>query len=624
MKSLLLAALLAGGARAQDHQRPPHSPEDLAQVRQVTEVRVSPDGETLAFITDITGALEVWTVPSEGGWPTQVSFLGEQASGLRYSSDGKTLAFSSDFGGDERPDLYLVPAAGGKVENVTHSTRAETSPRFSPDSKRLAFLADPGRPFLFQLMVLDLETRIERQLTAENETLHNPVWSRDGRLIAVTRSGDDQKGSLLLVDADSATVRIIAAPVEGGILYPEQFGDQGVSLLARATNPKGFLQLYLIDLKSGRGEFVGPETWDVEHALMHPKAGMIFTRNEGGASGLYRMTGRSKGQVMLAPRGRIDAIDLDDSGGTLAYLWSDSARPPDAWILRPGKGEPRRVTESLLGGIKNEDLSPGKIIAYDSFDRRRVHAILIRPRVHRLGSPPPLIVDVHGGPDWQSFDDFHPLRQALAEAGFVVVAPNYRGSSGFGREFLDLNNRDWGGGDLRDILWVVRRLQEGGEIDPARAAIMGGSYGGYMTLTALTKSADVWSAGVEAYGMPDLVQDYELSKDRFADWYETEMGNPKANAALFRDRSSIHFLDRVTAPLLIFQGANDTNVPEAESRLVYDALKKRGMPAELVVYPDEGHGFTKRKNRVDYYKKTVEFFIRHLSLKEPQAKPAGE
>ena len=165
------------------------------------------------------------------------------------------------------------------------------------------------------------------------------------------------------------------------------------------------------------------------------------------------------------------------------------------------------------------------------------------------------------------------------------------------------------------MLFRSRHFGARGDIDSRRVGITGGSYGGYMTLMALCRTPATWTAGVELYGMPDLVMDYLLSKSRFADWYETEMGNPKTHAALFRERSPLPYLDDIKAPLLIFQGAGDSNVPRAESDLLVAVLKELKKPHQYIVYDDEGHGFTRRKNLVDHYRRTAEFFVRHLGGK---------
>lgn len=597
-------------------QRPPYSPERLAWVRDVSLSRLSPDGRELAFVTDTTGALELWKVPAAGGWPEQLSALGEQVIAVEWAPDGKSLLFASDFGGDERPDLYWVDAQGGEVENISKSTMAETAPRISPDGRQVAFSGDPETAFKFQIMVMDLKTRKVRQLTHETVNVYEPVWSPDNNTIAAFRTSDDHKGELLLINARTEEVRTLNPPIPGGSLMPEEFSGDGREVLCRAYNAKGFLQLYLLDLKTERGRFIGQDDWDVEQAAWHPAAGILYHRNEAGVSALYRLkTPDAKPEALLPSGGTLAGFHLDNKGRRLSYVWSDSRQPRDAWLFElDGLGK-SRVTKSMIGGIKPEALSKGELYSYESFDERVIRAIVLRPTVKRLGSPPPAVVMVHGGPDWQSFEEFYPMRQALAEAGFLVIAPNYRGSTGFGKEFLELNRKDWGGADRKDLIWVVKQLAKEGGLDPKRVGIMGGSYGGYMTLYALAKNQGEWAAGVESYGMPDLVLDYEATKDRFADWYHAQMGSPKTDPELFRDRSAIHSLSDLKAPLLIFQGANDTNVPQAESELVYKKLKELGRPVEMTVYPDEGHGFTKRKNLIDHYKKTVDFFTRHIGVK---------
>ena len=321
---------------------------------------------------------------------------------------------------------------------------------------------------------------------------------------------------------------------------------------------------------------------------------------------------------MLPARGMIHTLSADTAGRRLALLREDVTRPADVWLMdtAPEKGTPaeslRQVTFSLLGGVKPDELSAGELVTYESFDKTKIHALLVKPKVARLGSPPPAVVYVHGGPDAQQTLSFDPLIQLLAEQGIAVIAPNYRGSTGYGRPFEDANNKDWGGGDLKDLVAAVKHFGGRGDIDPKRVGITGGSYGGYMTLMALAKEPDVFAAGAEFYGMPDLVMDYLLSKSRFGDWYETEMGNPKRDAALFRERSPLPYLDDIRAPLLIFQGANDSNVPKAESDLLVAVLRELKKAHEYIVYDDEGHGFTRRRNVLDSSKRTAQFFVKHL------------
>lgn len=243
-----------------------------------------------------------------------------------------------------------------------------------------------------------------------------------------------------------------------------------------------------------------------------------------------------------------------------------------------------QVTRTAVGGFEPARLASGKMIVYPSTGALLIVALYLPPAKKLLGDPPPVVVVAHGAPGMQALDAFDPRMQALSQSGFAVLAPNYRGSSGYGRSFLDGNNKDWGGKDLEHIWAGVEHLARQGLADPARAGVTGQSYGGTLTLMALARQPERWRAGVEAFGMPDI-----------------------------KERSAVTSLDRIQAPLLMFQGANDANVPPAESERIYAKLLERRVPVGLIVYRDEGHGFTRRANRADYLRRTVEFFVEQLA-----------
>src|SRR5262249_15305712 len=232
------------------------------------------------------------------------------------------IVFASDYDGNERHDLYRVPAAGGQVEQLTRTRLSESEPAFSPDGKRLAFTADPQQEFLFQLHVMDLKTRKVTQLTREKIKVQNLRWSLDGKTIAVTRTGDEQKGQLLLVDAASGATRVVEPAEKDGILLAERFSPNGKSLLLTARNKTGFLQLAVLDLKetetgkpprpAGPLTLIGPGDWDVLGARWN-KDGIYFLRNEGGATGLYFLSSpQARLQQLLPPAGSISQLSLDD------------------------------------------------------------------------------------------------------------------------------------------------------------------------------------------------------------------------------------------------------------------------------------------------------------------------
>jgi dipeptidyl aminopeptidase/acylaminoacyl peptidase len=627
--------LVLPGSEAAAGERAAYTAAQLSLIRATAECQIAPDGKTIAFTSTITGATELWTLPAAGGWPTQLTNLNEDVSDIHWSPDGRWIVFMSDYGGNARPDLFRVPAAGGRVEKLTRTRLVYNEPRLSPDGGRLAFTADPDEPFVFQLHVMDLSTRKVIRLTREKEKVQSIVWSADGKSIALNRSGDDQKGDLLLIDVATGTHNVVRAPGRENNLLPERFSPDGKSVLTTTRNRAGFLQMAVLPLQAasaagqpprpaGSLRFIGPGDWDVLWAHW-TRRGIYFLRNEDGTTRLWFMPSPDGKPRRLLPSDQsVAQVSLDRSEAHLAFLRGDVTRPADVWVVPDPLNEPdpqangrqarapRQVTFSLMGGVRSENLSPGRFVTYPSFDGKKIHALVLRPRVLRLGSPPPAIMYVHGGPNGQISQSFRTIYHVLTEAGFVVIAPNYRGSTGYGKPFEDANNRDWGGGDLKDLVAAVKYFAARGDIDRNRVGITGGSYGGYMTLMALGRTPEIWKAGVELYGMPDLVMDYYLAKTRFADWYHTEMGNPRTDAALFRERSPLLYLDDIKAPLLVFQGAGDTSVPRAESDLLVAVLRELKKDHRYIVYDDEGHGFTRRKNLLDYYGRTAEFFVKHL------------
>ena len=604
--------------------KPPYTAEELAQVQSTYEARLIPGDRGVVYVNDRSGVYELWYRPSNGE-PEQLTSLKQQVTNPRLSPAGDVVVFGSDYGGDERYDLFRLDLKTKKVEPLTQTKDiSETQHRFSPDGKWLALEADPEIQFRPQIFVMDLLTAKRRQLTKGGVPAYHPVWSHNGKLIAATRTGDEQNGDLLVVSLSDGAVKEIKPPADGFIIWPVEFSPDSRRLLARTKNKQGFYQLALVDVSTGSLKRIGPEQWDVDEAAWHEKAGIFFTRNVSGRYSLWGMREPdAEAKEIIAPRGVVRDLDISRDGARLVFIREDATQPAEIYLYTLATKQTQQLTRSLPERIDPARLSPAEPFKVKSFDGTQVEGLFYKPRIDdaaQSGKPYPAVAYIHGGPNGQSVEDFSPFVQALTQAGFAVIEPNYRGSTGYGKAYEDLNNKDWGGGDRKDVRAVLEYFIEQGMIDRNRIGITGGSYGGYMTLIALAKDPDFYKAGADSYGMFDLVEDYHLTKDRFGLWYETEMGTPETHAELFADRSAIRFLDRIKAPLIVFQGANDTNVPKHESDKMVEALKKMGRKVEYVVYPDEGHGFTRRPNRIDNMQRTVAFFREHLSAKSASGK----
>jgi dipeptidyl aminopeptidase/acylaminoacyl peptidase len=590
--------------------------EELTQVQCTFDGRFMPNKKGIVYVNDKTGTLELWYRPLDGQ-PQQLTTLKEKVINPRVSPNGETIIFTSDYGGNERYDLYQANLSTRKVEPLTQTENiSETQHRFSPNGDQLVFLADPEISFRPQIFIMDLTTGGQRQLTKGKIPMWKPIWSPDGKQIAATRTGDWQHGDLLVISTRDNSIKEIKPPKESCILWPGEFSPDSHTLLVITKNRGGFNQLAIVDIKTRNITLIGPTQWDVIEAIWHPTSGIFFTRNISGRYGLFRMKTDAKVEEIIAPHGVISELEISQDGTHLLFSQEDSTHPSDIYLYDLSARQIQQLTHSLPKKIKSARLSAAEPFMVKSFDGTLIEGFLYKPLTARLGKPYPAVAVIHGGPNGQSVESFDPLIQALNQAGFVIITPNYRGSTGYGKMFEDLDNKDWGGGDRQDVRVVLEHFIAEGTIDRKRIGITGGSYGGYMTLIALAKDYDFYAAGADAFGMYDLVEDYELTKDRFGLWYETEMGTPQNNSELFIDRSPIHFLDQIKAPLIIFQGANDTNVPKDESDRMAKELRKRGHKVEYVVYENEGHGFTRRPNRIDYIQRTVDFFHKHLGAKK--------
>jgi dipeptidyl aminopeptidase/acylaminoacyl peptidase len=282
------------------------------------------------------------------------------------------------------------------------------------------------------------------------------------------------------------------------------------------------------------------------------------------------------------------------------------------WIHDAGRDSSWQLTDALVGGVDSSNLAPAALVHYPTFDGRKVSAFVTVPFNLRKDGSNPAIVLVHGGPSGQWTDAFSLDVAYYANHGYVVIRPNVRGSTGYGKGFEDLNNDDWGGGDLKDLVAAADYLVSTGYVARSKVAVLGGSYGGYLTLAALAFTPERWAAGVDLFGISSIVTLAQTTDARLLPYLTREMGSLATNRALMLERSPLFRAQAVRAPLLILQGDNDPRVPLAESRQFADAVRRRGGIVDLILYPGEGHGFHKLEDRLDSMRRAVEFLDRYV------------
>ncbi|MBV8810974.1 MAG: S9 family peptidase [Acidobacteriaceae bacterium] len=597
--------------------------DDLFYTRSVFGAAWSPDGEQIVFTSDISGRLNLWKVRASGGWPIQLTQSDDVQSGAAWSPDGKWIVYQQDHAGNELYDLYAIPGDGGEPVNLTNTPEIrEQDPRWSHDGKTIAFAYKPKEGTQYDIALLDWATRNIHKLTNEKQPGYSwsaVAWSKDDNTIYASRINppftdadvyriDVSTGKLENLTAHQGTVRYLASS-----LSPD-----GGKLLVSSDEKGGYMNVALLDIASKKLTWATDLKWEAFSGNFSPD-GKSFTYliNEDGLTNAYLAdTATNKAEKLELAQGLNgfsgNPTEFAPQGDRVIVTHEASNQPGDLWIYNIGNRHPEQLTFSTIASLHAIPLPPAQIIHYKSFDGKIITALLWIPFNFKPDGTHPALVIPHGGPTGQRVDYWSPEVQALVSRGYICIAPNVRGSTGYGLSFQKANLQDLGGGDLKDEIAGVEFLKATGFVDPKKIGITGGSYGGFMTLMAIGKTPDVWAAAVELYGIINWSSMLKSSDPSLNEYLKGLLGDPKTNAKIYEDDSPITYIRNEKAPLLVLQGDNDPRVPKEEAQQVIDILKKEGRVVDVHYYPNEGHGFAKRENQIDSVRRTIDWFDKYL------------
>ncbi|HEU5451802.1 MAG TPA: S9 family peptidase [Terriglobales bacterium] len=597
--------------------------DDLYYTRSIGGATWSADGKEIAFSTNLTGRTNVWKVNAAGGWPIQLSQSDDRELGATWSPDGKWIVYQSDRGGAETYDLFAIPAAGGEAVNLTNTPQlSETGPVWSRDGKQLLITLKPKTSPVFDAGVFDLGTHQARNLThesAQDQAWTPRVFGPDGKVAyAVRRNAGFTDSSIYRLDLSSGAKEELT-PHQGQNRFDvTDVSPDGKTLLITADKPGGYPNVALLDVATKKITWVTDTQWEAGSGNFSPD-GKRFTYelNADGRLDVYLADTASRAaQKLNVPAGLNtyagDPTAFSPDGTRLLVSHQASNQPGDLWVYDIARRQARQLSYSAIASLNSASLPPSQLVHYKSFDGKIISAFLWLPfNLKRDGSNPGIVMP-HGGPTGQTVDSFNRTAEALASRGYVCIAPNVRGSTGYGMEFQKANFQDLGGGDLQDEVYAARFLQDTGYVDGKKIGITGGSYGGYMTLMAIGKTPDVWAAAVESYGIIDWLTMLQHEDPYLQEYEKTLLGDPEKDRAAYENASPIKFIRNDKAPLLVLQGENDIRVPKEEAEQVVRILQQEGKTVDVHYYPQEGHGFQKRENQVDAIRRTVAWFDKYL------------
>ncbi len=592
----------------------------MARIGRVSSPSFSSDGTRIAFVSDLNGSPQVWIIDSHGGYPQLVTTGTEPVISVRWSPvDRTTLAFMVAPGGGENTQIYVVRPDGTGLKRLTAGGKDNNKLEgWSPDGRYIRFGSNARDPTAFDPYLLDpVSGQMERLRESAGNTAFTDV-SVDGRFGLLSRQISRGDNNLYLFRMDTHR-EVLLTPHKGpgdfdGALHPD-----GRTIYLASNNGrdlKAFTRLQLsAEGTPGPTQIIAArDDAELDNFVLNEQGTLAALRWDAG--------GRSDVQILDLPSGKeiqhpslpsevVTGFTFSADGKRLAMTLTGARSPHDLWVLDVQSGTLQQLTFSPHAGVDLTQLVSPELVTFKAHDGLTLTGWLYRPK--GSAGHQPYVIGFHGGPEAQERPSFRSDYQALLSQGIGVFAPNVRGSDGFGKRFVNLDNGPLRVNAIRDIKACYDFLVVNGIADARRIGIMGGSYGGYMTMAALTEYPDLFAAGVDLYGIVNFETFFSHSEPWMAKVSTVEYGDPVRDAALLRSLSPINKLDRIKAPLMVQHGANDTNVPVIEAEQIVGSLRARNVPVEYLLFPDDGHAFRKTANRMRSTISLVGFFVKQLA-----------
>lgn len=602
----------------------PLTAEKLYMTRDIGDSAWSPDGKQIAFISNITGRANLWLVPAEGGWPTQLTVSNQRQVSPAWSSKERWIAYASDMDANEQWDIFLVSSRDGQVVNLTNTPEvSETDPVWSPDGEKLAYRVRPKDAPNGEIDWIDIATRKVTHLTSNTSkewSSSSPIWSHDGKSIIFTQQRADDKDSNVLMASAADGKAVNLTPHQGDRNFQaSDVSPDGRTVLITSNALNGYNNAALVEVATKKITWLTREQWEVNSGKFSSDGKLVtWTISRDGNSEIVihnLQSGRNQPLSLTPGLNDIAGAETPFSFDSTRLLFSHegAGEPGDLWVYDFGAGKSRQITHSLVGGVRSEDMVEPYLVHYPSKDGKwQISAFVYVPYGAERNGKNAAVVFAHGGPADQVQNSFNRRAQFLANQGYFVIYPNFRGSSGYGKEFEDANRYDMGGGDLEDVISAADWLTKTGYVDPKKIAVMGGSYGGYLTLMAATRAPDRWAAAVPFVPFVNWFTVLEHTSPAVREHFIAVMGDPMKDKDRLHDRSPIYFVDQIKAPVLLLAGGNDPRCPPTEAEQIASAIKKRGGMVELKIYDGEGHGLSRVENQIDALNRIAEFLKKYV------------
>jgi len=585
----------------------------------------SPDETKLLMGSNKTGIYNAYALPVDGSGPEQLTNSDEESIFIiSYFPEDERILYHADVGGNENDHLYLRNTDGNIQDLTPWDSVKSNFYGWARDEKSFFFTSNKRDPRFFDLYEMDIDNFEPALVYQNNEGYSIGSISKNKRYLVLVRPITTNNSEMYLYDLQNKELTHLT-PHEGDISYSPQFFDLANENLYYLTDEGSeFTYLMKYSMDSGDKEKVWSTDWDVWYAYdSYNEKYRVFGVNENAKTTLYLFDLASGEPVDLPDFGdrSITSINISKSENLMRLHVSSSAMPNNIFVYNFETKDLKQLTNTLNPEINPNHLVEGEAIKFTSYDSLEVPAIWYEPHQASADSPVPALVWVHGGPGGQTRLSYFSLIQFLVNHGYAILAVNNRGSSGYGKTFFKMDDQKHGDVDLKDCIASKEWLNESGVVDTSKIGIIGGSYGGYMTMAALTFAPEEFDVGVNIFGVTNWIRTLRSVPpywESFKKALYAELGDPySADSVRLYNISPLFHAENVTKPLMVLQGANDARVLQVESDEIVNAVKANGVPVEYMLFDDEGHGFVKKENEINGYGKILEFLDEYLN-KEPK------
>ena len=651
MKKLLAVFavfLFASAAFAQNY-----TIQQYLNIKSAGSPTLSPDAKQMAYLTNVTGTSQVWMIDLPSGTPKQITNYEDNIGFVQWLPDGSGIIFGKARGGDENTQFFWMKTDGSGVKELTSDPKVRHNfAEVSSDGKKIYYASNKRNRTFFDVYSMELATGKEELLYQYDGNINIAAVNDAGTKFVLSRDGVEKSldNDLFMVDVASKKETLLTPHTEAS-----QFGDVHFladGLVLTTDDKREFAGLAYMRKKNAAGDdwsdtnretrIFDDQKWDVGGVAMNDYPSRIaYTVNRDGFSELYIRQVETGGKplistisakaemVKLPAQGIVGGLTFSKDESKLAFTFNSATQNGDIWLYDLKSEALTQVTKSDRAGIPQESLVAPALIKYKTFDGREIPAWYYKPRgsddmaISSLSSggssattiisrKVPVIVSVHGGPEGQERPGFSGLYQYYLSRGYAILATNVRGSTGYGKTYTHLDDVEKREDSVKDLAASVEWLKTKGGADSKRIAVVGGSYGGYMTMAAITLYPDLWAAAVGTVAITNWETFLQNTSGYRRRQREVEYGRLDKDIDFLRRISPIRKIDHIKTPLFVISGKNDPRVPYTEGEQMVEALKKRDAVVEYKLYDDEGHGISKLKNRLDLYPRVADFLDKYM------------